>query len=273
MNESRRYITGGAIHANLPTPQQTSCPLSRLEFDPAQIRLLLVDDDKVLSEMLKEYLESEQCQVMLASSGHEAVRLLGEKEFDLLVLDIMMPGPSGIEVLKQIRTTRSIPVIMLTARGDDLDRIIGLELGADDYLAKPCNPRELYARIRAVLRRNAPPAMKRQPKIDLDDLRMIPERRELQIRISDNSNGHDLISLTQTEFDLLYLLLQNAGSLVSKSEISTRVLGKPLSQWDRSIDMHISNLRKKLGKHHNGKERIQTLRGSGYIYRPGTNEL
>lgn len=222
--------------------------------------------------MLKEYLESEQCRVTLAPNGHQAVRLLEEKDFDLLVLDIMMPGPSGIEVLKQVRATRSTPVIMLTARGDDLDRIIGLELGADDYLAKPCNPRELYARIRAVLRRSAPPAMHRQPEVDLDDLRMIPERRELQIRISGNPNDHDLISLTQTEFDLLYLLLQNAGSLVSKSDISTRVLGKPLSQWDRSIDMHISNLRKKLGKHHNGQERIQTLRGSGYIYRPGTNQ-
>lgn len=222
--------------------------------------------------MLKEYLESEQCRVTTASNGHEALRLLGERDFDLIVLDIMMPGPSGIEVLKQIRTTRSTPVIMLTARGDDLDRIIGLELGADDYLAKPCNPRELYARIRAVLRRSVPPATHRQPEIDLDDLHMIPDRRELRIRASGKSDGHDPVSLTQTEFDLLYLLLQHAGSLVSKSEISARVLGKPLSQWDRSIDMHISNLRKKLGKHHNGRERIQTLRGSGYIYRACANE-
>jgi len=230
------------------------------------VRLLIVDDDQVLSAMLKEYLESEDCVVSLARDGDEALAMLQASSFDLLVLDVMMPGRTGIEILGHLRPKSRIPVIMLTARNDDLDRIIGLDLGADDYLPKPCNPRELRARIRAVLRRTLPGKTSAETEIRIGDIRMIPGRREVLVYDPGHPESHRIVPLTQTEFDLLHLLLEHAGSLVRKPEISSKVLGKPLSQWDRSIDMHISNLRKKLGRHHHGKERIRTLRGIGYIY-------
>ncbi len=152
---------------------------------------------------------------------------------------------------------------MLTARGDDLDRILGLELGADDYLSKPCNPRELVARIRAVLRRLDGVSLGAETDIAVDDLCLKPASR--QVLIADTQAERE-VSLTQTEFDLLQLLLSTPGKLVYKSRMSEQVLGKPLSQWDRSIDVHISNLRRKLGTHADGDERIRTLRGSGYLY-------
>ncbi|MGI9319431.1 MAG: response regulator transcription factor, partial [bacterium] len=205
-------------------------------------RVLLVDDDTVLTDMLAEYLESEGCQIEQANNGAEAVERVHEGGFDLVVLDIMMPKLSGIDALKQIRLNSSVPVIMLTARGDDLDRILGLELGADDYLPKPCNPRELYARIKAVMRRSTPDSNDSRRSISVGDLSIDAGTRCVSI-------GQLDIVLTQTEFDLLWLLLSTPDQVVSKSDISIRVLEKPLSQWDRSIDVHINNLRKKLGKH------------------------
>jgi two-component system response regulator CpxR len=214
--------------------------------------------------MLKEYLESEHCEVWLAENGQEALKKLEQVCVDLIVLDIMMPVMTGIDTLKNLRMHSNVPVIMLTARGDDLDRILGLELGADDYIAKPCNPRELYARIRAVLRRTRLPMEPGFEAIQVDDIKLEPASRN--VITGYGSPVETPVTLTQTEFDLLHLLLLTPGQLVTRSEISSKVLGKPLSQWDRSIDVHVSNLRKKLGAGPAGSDRIKTLRGSGYIY-------
>ncbi len=232
------------------------------------LRLLVVDDDTIFSGMLRKYLESEGCSVDVACNGNQAIRILGEEAFDLMVLDIMMPELTGIEVLKRLRPDNPIPVIMLTARGDDLDRILGLELGADDYLTKPCNPRELLARVHAVMRRSVQAGTVHQRSIRIDDVHILPDNRKVIIGGSPGSLKSQVIFLTQTEFDMLYLLMSHPGKLITKSEISREVLGKPLSRWDRSIDVHISNLRRKLGRHPRGMERIRTVRGSGYIYDP-----
>lgn len=234
--------------------------------NPDALCLLVADDDMIFSGMLKKYLESEGCTVELACNGNQAINLLEQGTFDLMVLDIMMPELSGLEVLQRLRPDNSIPVIMLTARGDDLDRILGLELGADDYLAKPCNPRELLARIHAVMRRSMPTGADRQQPFQIDDIHIRPDNREVLIKEASGSPEGQKIPLTQTEFDLLYLLMSHPNKLIVKSEISQEILGKPLSRWDRSIDVHISNLRRKLGKNHQGMERIRTIRGSGYIY-------
>ena len=210
--------------------------------------------------MLSEYLVSEGCEAHWVANGQLALDALNGSHFDIVVLDIMMPVLGGIETLKQLRLNQTIPVIMLTARGDDLDRILGLELGADDYVAKPCNPRELLARIKAVLRRTTNFESKTMVPLELGDLALDPGLRKVLLG-KDNS-----IVLTQTEFDLLYLIVSTPNQVVSRSDMSLKVLDKPLSQWDRNIDVHISNLRKKLGAHHDGSERIQTLRGSGYVY-------
>lgn len=226
---------------------------------PSTTNVLIVDDDEVLAGMLVEYLGAEGCNCTHVVSGELALRKLSRESFDIILLDIMMPGMGGIETLKAIRNTCSLPVVMLTARGDDLDRILGLELGADDYLPKPCNPRELLARIRAVVRRSqASEAIPENP-IYVGDLELNPSTRGVIV----DGEG---IDLTQTEFDLLYLLASRPEQILSKQEISSRVLGKPLSQWDRSIDVHVSNLRKKLGQHPGDIPRIKTLRGSGYLY-------
>jgi two-component system response regulator CpxR len=248
-------------HYCLPTPRTILTPQTSTH---GPIKVLIADDDRVLAEMLKDYLESEGCEIDLADDGRTALRKTAQENFDILVLDIMMPGMTGIEVLKQVRASRSLPVIMLTARGDDLDRILGLELGADDYLAKPCNPRELLARIRAVLRRTIATGEPPDIVLETGDLKIDPANRRVVIDIGAGIPA--AITLTQTEFDMLYLLLSTPERLVSKSDISQKVLDRPLSQWDRSIDVHISNLRKKLGPHANGIERIKTLRGSGYLY-------
>ncbi len=239
--------------------RQTTIATSILTEPATAPRILLVDDDAVLLDMLEEYLKAEGCLIKKADNGATAVELVEQGSFDLVVLDIMMPKLNGIGALKQIRSISTLPVIMLTARGDDLDRILGLELGADDYLPKPCNPRELYARIKAVLRRTFPEPLEEPKSISVGDLTMDSGTRSVTV-------DHRDIVLTQTEFDLLKLLLRTPDQVVKKSDISMRVLEKPLSQWDRSIDVHISNLRKKLGKHGDGKERIRTLRGSGYLY-------
>lgn len=238
---------------------QTTVLIPALTDTDPQPRILLVDDDDVLLDMLAEYLEAEGCYIDKARHGKAAIDRIAERRYDMVVLDIMMPELNGIETLKRIRTYSGVPVIMLTARGDDLDRIVGLELGADDYLPKPCNPRELYARIKAVLRRSSAAANDVTKSMRIGDLALDAGTRSVKI-------GEQDIVLTQTEFDLLWLLIRTPDRVVLKQDISKQVLDKPLSQWDRSIDVHISNLRKKLGKHANGKERIRTLRGSGYLY-------
>ena len=208
--------------------------------------------------MLKEYFESEGFQVRLAPDGIAAREEARKPGLDLIVLDVMMPGMSGMEVLKELRRESALPVIMLTARGDDMDRISGLELGADDYVPKPCNPRELLARIRAVMRRGHTPG--EQSLIVVDDLELNQGSRTL------TKSGRP-VDLTSTEFSILAALLQNRGEVVSKRDLYISALGREPVQHDRSVDMHVSNLRRKLGPDPRGDNRVETIRGIGYQYR------
>jgi two-component system response regulator CpxR len=223
-----------------------------------QSTILLADDDTELSGLLKEYFESEGFDVRLASDGTKALEEARKPGLDLAVLDVMMPGMSGMDVLKQLREESKLPVIMLTARGDDMDRILGLELGADDYVPKPCNPRELLARIRAVMRRGQGPVD--QSVISLDDLELNHASRILL------KSGQP-VDLTSTEFSILYALLQDCGEVVSKRDLYLSALGREPVPHDRSVDMHVSNLRRKLGSDPRGDNRIETIRGIGYQYR------
>jgi len=220
--------------------------------------ILLADDDTELSGLLKEYFESEGFEVRLAPDGVAALNEARKPGLDLVVLDVMMPGMSGMEVLRELRTESDLPVIMLTARGDDMDRISGLELGADDYVPKPCNPRELLARIRAVMRRGQGQAD--QNLITVDDLELNQGSRTLL-------KSGDPVELTSTEFSILAELLQNRGEVVSKRDLYVSALGREPVPHDRSVDMHVSNLRRKLGPDPRGDNRIETIRGIGYQYR------
>jgi two-component system response regulator CpxR len=220
-------------------------------------QILIADDDAELCALLSEFLQQEGFEVILAHDGERALAGVREQSPDALVLDIMMPGMNGIEVLKAVRRGSSLPVIMLTARGDDLDRILGLELGADDYLPKPCNPRELVARIRAVLRRSQGQPM--ATLLRVDDLEIDSGMREAR------RDGRRL-ELTSTEFSVLNLLLQHAGAPVPKRDLYRAALGREPVRYDRSIDMHLSNLRRKLGPAADGGNRIETVRGVGYQY-------
>lgn len=220
-------------------------------------RILLADDDAELRSLLREFLEGEGFAVLEAADGAAALQQARKERPDVMVLDIMMPAMSGTEVLKQLRRESELPVIMLTARGDDLDRILGLELGADDYLPKPCNPRELVARIRAILRRSGPGAA--TGPLAVDELELHPGSRHLF------KNGEP-VSLTSTEFSLLQVLMQRAGQVVSKRDLYLAALGREPVRFDRSVDMHLSNLRRKLGPSPAGAARIETVRGMGYQY-------
>ena len=220
--------------------------------------ILIADDDTELCKLLGEYLGQEGFEVRLAFNGEQALAESRRPGLDAMVLDIMMPGMNGIDVLRNMRKESELPVIMLTARGDDLDRIIGLELGADDYLAKPANPRELLARIRAILRRSG--TQSTATVIEVDDLLLNQARRELRL-------DGELKDLTSTEFSILRLLLQRSGEVVEKKDLYLAALGREPVAYDRSIDMHISNLRRKLGPASDGSERIETIRGIGYQYR------
>ena len=223
-----------------------------------QNTLLLADDDTELCGLLKEYFESEGFDVRLAHDGSEALKQLRRPGLDLVVLDVMMPEVNGIDVLKELRKESRIPVIMLTARGDDADRILGLELGADDYVPKPCNPREILARIRAVMRR-AQGAVD-HGQIGVDDLELNQGNRTLL-------KGGAPVELTSTEFSILLELLLHRGEVVSKRDLYISALGREPVPHDRSVDMHVSNLRRKLGPDPRGENRIETIRGIGYQYR------
>lgn len=224
--------------------------------------ILIADDDTELCELLREYLGQEGFEVRLAFDGEQALAESRRPGLDAMVLDIMMPHMSGIEVLRSLRKESELPVIMLTARGDDLDRIIGLELGADDYLAKPANPRELLARIRAILRRSN--SHSTAAVLEVEDLQLNQARRELRL-------DGELKVLTSTEFSILQLLLQRSGEVVDKKDLYLAALGREPVAYDRSIDMHVSNLRRKLGPAKDGSERIETIRGFGYQYRYRAN--
>jgi DNA-binding response OmpR family regulator len=215
--------------------------------------VLLADDDIELSDMLKEYLEREGFSVTAVQDGEAAARLALGGAFQIVVLDVMMPRVDGVEALRRIRQASRVPVLMLTARGDDVDRIVGLELGADDYVAKPCTPRELTARLRAILRRVQPQPDEAGP-LSVSGLVLRPQQRRVEWR------GR-AIELTSMEFNLLEVLMRNAGRLVTKKELSEQALGRPLARFDRSIDVHLSSIRQKLGE---AAALIHTVRGQGY---------
>ena len=222
--------------------------------------VLLIDDDTELTKLLEEYLKEEQFQLDFAHDGVSGLEKAVGNQYSVIVLDVMLPGMSGLDVLKQLRQKSTIPVLMLTARGSELDRILGLELGADDYLPKPFNPRELVARLRAILRRtaNGGVAASGQP-IHLADVELHPESRSITC-------GGKPVTLTGAEFDLLYTFLRNPGKIISREDLTQAALGRPMSPMDRSIDVHVSNLRRKLGAYDGNHERIKAIRGSGYVY-------
>lgn len=227
-------------------------------------RILLADDDVELCEMLKEYLAAEGFTLVAAHDGEAALAKARSGDFDLIILDVMMPRRNGFDVLRELRAHSSTPVLMLTARGEDVDSIVGLELGADDYLAKPCNPRVLMARIRAILRRG-------EIRSDGYSGSVTPEILtfgDLQIHTGTRTvlcEGKT-IDMTSTEYCVLETLLREAGRVVSKTSLSERALDRKLTRYDRSLDMHVSNLRRKLGPLPDGQDRIMTVRGVGYQY-------
>ncbi len=226
--------------------------------------ILVIDDDTELCELLGKYLYSEGFNVDTVHDGQSGIERALSGEYTLVILDVMLPGLDGFEVLRQLRSQSAIPVIMLTAKGEEVDRIVGLELGADDYLPKPFNPRELLARLKAIQRRiklftqNHPEPLQRQ----------ILSIGDVQLHLSTMSllqNGKE-IRVTAAEFYLLRELLLAAGKVISREELAQKVLGRQLAMFDRSIDVHIASLRKKLGHEFEGTERIKTIRGAGYMY-------
>ena len=224
--------------------------------------VLLVDDDVELVSLLNFYLRSDGFRVSQANDGETAIQMLFAGPLpDIAVVDVMMPGISGIEVLRRIRAKSSIPVLMLTGRGDDESRIQGLELGADDYVPKPCTPRELSARLRAILRRTMPfGEAGRQGESDtvrVGELVLRSAQRKI-------SWGEQDINLTNAEFNLLEVLIQRAGQVVSKDTLSEQGLGRPHQRYDRSIDVHLSSIRRKLPPLNDGRPRIQAVLRKGY---------
>jgi DNA-binding response OmpR family regulator len=237
----------------MPTTPQT------LDAAAREARVLLVDDDRELCSMLSEYLHAEHFEVKSVHDGADALTQLQDGEFEIVILDVMLPNVGGFDVLRKLGASYTTPILMLTARGDDVDRIVGLELGADDYLSKPFNPRELVARIRAILRRaSSRLGTGRAP----DELNVGP--------ISLNTGTHQVhvnstsIPLTGAEFRVLELLMRQAGQVISRESMTEQALGRKLVAYDRSIDTHISNLRRKLDLEVGTNPEIKNVRGSGY---------
>lgn len=218
--------------------------------------ILIVDDDADLCELLSERLAREGFNVEAVQEGVRGLDRALSGEHSIVVLDLMLPGMGGLDVLKRLRAVSNLPVLILTARGEDVDRIVGLEIGADDYLPKPFNPRELIARIRAILRRTSHAAVD-ETRISIGDITLDPAAREGWV---DNRR----IDLTSVEYTLLEVLARDAGRVVTRERLNELVLGRRLSAFDRSIDVHVSNLRKKLGDLPGG-ERIKAVRGTGYL--------
>jgi len=239
----------------------------------AELPVLLIDDDEELGVLLSRFLEKEGFKIDTRVDGTAGLERALHGDYQAVILDVMMPGMNGFDLLRELRRSSNVPVVMLTARGQDVDRIVGLEMGADDYLAKPFNPRELAARLRAIQRRmrqapsvqpaasgagGSPPAEARSV-LTVGDVELNPRARLVR------RGGAD-VTLTSVEFALLEILMRAAGHIVSREDLSTQGLGRRLSQSDRSIDVHVSNLRKKLGALPGGGERIKTVRGFGYQY-------
>ena len=225
-------------------------------------KILVVDDDVELCELLVEFLEPEGFTVDCVHTGGDGLKKAIGDSYALIVLDVMLPGMSGFDVLRESRRETDTPVLMLTAKGEEVDRIVGLEMGADDYLPKPFNPRELLARIRAIMRRAAQrrtgQTAETEPLI-VGDIVFDPGSRSV------HQDGREVL-LTTAEFDLLGVLLSRVGSVVTREELTQDVLGRRLTPYDRSIDVHMSSLRKKLGNRAGDLERIRTVRGVGYQY-------
>jgi|TARA_R100000935_G_scaffold20092_2_gene38134 two-component system response regulator CpxR len=222
-------------------------------------KVLIIDDDVILSGLFQDYLEEEKFQVRTADTATEGLQLALQGDFDIVILDVMLPDMSGTEVLKLIRQQSHVPILMFTAKGDDVDRIMGLESGADDYVPKPCTPRELIARIKAILRRSEITRQQQQDEtvIQTGPLQLWPQQRKALW-------FDTALELTSTEFSLLESLARNAGQVVSKNALSEAALGRPLARFDRSIDVHMSSIRHKLGEQQDGHSYIQTVRGKGY---------
>jgi len=220
-------------------------------------RILLVDDDTELCELLAEYLTTEGFEVAAVHDGPAALERAPKEHWDAVILDVMLPGMNGFDVLKRLRPMLAAPVLMLTARGEDTDTVVGLELGADDYVAKPCSPRVLVARLRALLRRQAgEPA---PAPIRVGDLELDPASRRVTV-------GGRPVELTGAEFNLLALLVRDAGRVVSRDVLAEEGLGRPLQAFDRRIETHMTQIRRKLGPLPDGSARIRTVRGAGYQY-------
>jgi two-component system response regulator CpxR len=220
--------------------------------------LLIVDDDTELTDLLTQYLEPEGFTIVCVHDGEQAVKKALNHAFDAIILDVMLPKLNGFEVLKAIREHLETPILMLTARGDDVDRIVGLEIGADDYLPKPCNPRELVARLRAILRRTQ----------KILTLRPIIEHQAIVVDCAKRLATHHglVIELTNAEFNILEILIKSPGQAFSKEELTEYALGRKYTAYDRSIDVHISNLRNKLGDNQLGESLVKTVRGFGYMF-------
>ena len=226
-------------------------------------KILVIDDDQDLVELLTEYLATEQIDVIACHDGLSGLEMANDSSIDLILLDVMMPKMSGFEVLKQLGSNHKTPILMLTAKGDDNDKILGLELGADDYLAKPFKHRELLARINAIFRRIS--IVKQQDNANtitaINNVELNHATREVFCH-------NNLINLTGTEYQILYFLMKNTGNVISKNEISEQILERPLSLYDRSIDMHVSNIRRKLLEF-STDDKFKTIRGAGYIFLSG----
>jgi DNA-binding response OmpR family regulator len=220
-------------------------------------RLLLVDDDVELCDILTEYFSAEGFEVEAAHDGVRGLERARSGEHAIVILDLLLPGMRGLEVLRQLRADSNVPVVILTARGEDVDRIVGLELGADDYLPKPFNSRELLARVRAILRRARPSS--EPARIEIGDVTLDPVARHA-------SRADEPLSLTMAEFVLLEAFVRHAGQVLSRQRLSEQVLGRRLAAFDRSIDVHVSNLRKKLGDAPGAREHIRAVRGEGYVF-------
>ncbi|WP_420264964.1 response regulator transcription factor [Candidatus Magnetominusculus dajiuhuensis] len=223
--------------------------------------ILIIDDDVELCVLLSDYLTLEGFEVDAVHDGLKGVDRAVSGQYALIVLDVMLPGINGFEVLRRIRTVSRVPVIILTARGEEVDRIVGLEIGADDYLPKPFNPRELVARIRAVLRRmeSASQSQADKERLIVGDIELVAGNRTV-------FRAGQKVELTSVEFAILEIMMQNAGQIVSRDELVKKALGRNLLAYDRSIDVHVSSLRRKLGQRADESDRIKTVRSIGYLY-------
>lgn len=250
-------------------PGNADGPLHHTKARTVINRLLVVDDDAELCSLVTRYLEAEGFEVDAVHGGEQGVERALSGEYSLVVLDVMLPGLNGFDVLRRISASARLPILMLSARGEDVDRIVGLQIGADDYLPKPFNPHELVARIRAILRRSYPEGHVRgnlptAKGIAVGEIEL--DKSSWKVRRSGET-----IALTALEFNLLEVFLKAVGRVLTREELARTALEREFGPFDRSVDMHVSNLRKKLGRQPDGSERIRSVRGVGYVYtRPST---